>query len=139
MDAGKSAAVNRPPRRANDMVCRTADTPRQTSKPSPTFQQPGVKGPIVRNPTVPETPLEPWPAKRKPGSIIVLPGHRGSAAHRRPLPSPRIDEQRLADLAHEILAAAIRLAAMLEVAQQISSEHEADKTEAAAMGEYGNA
>ena len=32
MDAGKSAAVNRPPRRADDMVCRTADTPRQTSK-----------------------------------------------------------------------------------------------------------
>ena len=92
----------------------------------------------MRNPTVTETPLEPWPAKRKPGSIAP-PWHRGSAAHRRLLPAPRIDEQRVADLAHEILATAIKLAAMLEVAQQISSEHEADKTEAAAMGEYGNA
>jgi hypothetical protein len=59
--------------------------------------------------------------------------------HRRPLPSPRIDEQRLADLAHEILATAIRLAAMLEVAQQINSEQRKGETEPAAMGEYGNA
>jgi hypothetical protein len=92
----------------------------------------------VRNPTVPETPLEQWPARREPGSIAWPPRH-GRGAHRRPLSSPRIDEQRLADLAHEILAVAIRLAAMLEVAQQVNATQRKDTAEMAAAGGAGNA
>jgi hypothetical protein len=97
-----------------------------------------VKGTIVRNPTVPETPLEQWPAKREPGSI-ALPRYRGSGAHNRSLSPARMDEQRLAELANELLGAAIRLAAMLEVAQQIRAGQRGGKTEMAAWGEHGNA
>ena len=87
----------------------------------------------MRNLTVPETPLEQRPAKR--AGSLALPFHHGSGAYRRPLSSPRINEQRVADLAHEILAAAIRLAAMLEVAQQIASA----QRKGTVAGEPGNA
>jgi hypothetical protein len=105
------------------MFCHTTNMPVQTSLTisscAPFALQLMAKGSIVRNLTVPETPLEQWPAKRAPGGV-ALSLHHGSGA-RRPLSSPRINEQRVADLAHEILAAAIGLAAMLEVAQQIAS------------------
>jgi hypothetical protein len=117
------------------MVCRTADMRVQTSPAISSCARSGsnsVKGPIVRN------PLEQWPAKSEPGGI-ALPPHYGGGAHRRS-PSPaRIDEQRVADLAHEILAAAIRLAAMLEVAQRIASAQGKGTAEMAVAGGPGHA
>ncbi|HEY7576142.1 MAG TPA: hypothetical protein VH855_00985 [Acetobacteraceae bacterium] len=91
----------------------------------------------MRNPTVPET-FEQWPAKNNPGGIALPPRHSGGARRRPPSPA-RIDEQRLADLAHEILAAAIRLAAMLEVAQRIASSQGRGIAEMTAVGGPGNA
>jgi hypothetical protein len=91
----------------------------------------------MRNRTASEIPLKQWQAKQAPGSI-ALTLHHGSDAYCRPPALPRIDEQRLGDLAQEILAAAIKLAAMLEVAQQISSAKRNNAAEMAGMEGDGN-
>lgn len=93
----------------------------------------------MRNLNVPEAPLEQWSTRSEPGSI-AMPlhhGNDGSGAHRRVLSAPRIDEQRVADLAQEILASAIRLVAMLKVAQQVASAQ--SKANMAAAGGPDNA
>lgn len=87
-------------------------------------------------PTLPETALK-RPIKEKPNSIALT--QHSSGAQRRPLFSPRIDEQRVADLAHEMLAAAIKLAAMLEVAQQVASARRKGTADVAAVEGPGNA
>lgn len=60
--------------------------------------------------------------------------HGGSAAQQPPVSPRRCDDERLADLATEILAAAIRMAAVLDAAQQARSMRR-DRAMVAAAGE----
>jgi len=70
----------------------------------------------VRNSTVAEADFDQWLAARASAAIVV-PSQRGNGAHP-DTRGVRVDQDRLAALATEILAAAIRMAALLEVAQQ---------------------
>lgn len=74
----------------------------------------------MRNSTITPVTFEHWLAKQAPGAI-ALPMPGGSAAPQQRLPAPRLDEQRLADLANEILATAIELAVALEASRQAPS------------------
>ena len=71
----------------------------------------------MRNPTVTPTSFEQWLAERASG-VIALPMQSSSDALRRPLSAAPVDQQRLANLAGEILAAATKLAAIVEIAQR---------------------
>ena len=70
----------------------------------------------MRNPTVTQMRFEQWLTERAPD--VIAPPTRGSRdAPHLPASAPPIDRERVADLASEILAAAIKLAATLEAAR----------------------
>jgi hypothetical protein len=70
----------------------------------------------VLNPTITPMRFEQWLTERAQG--VITPPMRGSRdAPHLPPSAPPIDRERVADLASEILAAAIELAATLEAAR----------------------
>jgi hypothetical protein len=70
----------------------------------------------VKNPTVTQMRSEQWLTER--ARDVIAPPTRGiRGAPHPPASAPPIDRERVADLASEILAAAIKLAATLEAAR----------------------
>ena len=84
----------------------------------------------MRNSTNTPATFEQWLAEQAAG-MIALPMPGGSAT---PLSAPRVDEQRLAYLATELLVMAIKLAVTLEVSRQASSARSRSAMRAAAAG-----